>query len=397
MPASSLYGELLHPTLTAKWRLYVKKLIGTLILPAVLVVCIAQLSWATAEPTGGSMSGTIAEYNAAQVLESQGHLTVPSGMVAYTARYTAIPTGTTFIVSLPAGFEFTTLPTLTNSAATFTLLNMSGGTARFRVVGAPVAVGGTIVLGGYRVKGATVLEQISPPGAALPLTMQAIGIDPQPLPFSEFASDSGIVATVTGNSLTVDLAPPSYGRQFYAPPGPPTAGFFYATQDTITVQLGSVTITPEATDASGIPVMAPDGTPNALAPYDIATLELPGYSFAGVSVYGSLYSNCLAPAWPGQVTATALIFPDLPINQQVFLCAKASGGQMVKLFGFPNTETTFGFETGFLLNPRPYTDFLSSGNVGFSSFGQVCYAVAPPFNNTCAPEFYSFFSPGSPE
>jgi hypothetical protein len=62
----------------ANRRLYVKKLIKALILPAMLVVCIAQASWA-APPTGGSMSGTVAEYNAAQVHENNGLLTVPSG------------------------------------------------------------------------------------------------------------------------------------------------------------------------------------------------------------------------------------------------------------------------------------------------------------------------------
>jgi hypothetical protein len=90
----------------ANRRLYVKKLIKALILPAMLVVCIAQASWA-APPTGGSMSGTVAEYNAAQVHENNGLLTVPSGMVTYTAN-TAIPAGTFIDVSLPAGMQFTT-------------------------------------------------------------------------------------------------------------------------------------------------------------------------------------------------------------------------------------------------------------------------------------------------
>jgi hypothetical protein len=363
----------------------VKKFIGKSILPAVLAVCITQLSWATPTLTGGSMSGSIAEYNAAQVRENNGLLTVPRGMVAYTAN-TAIPIGTHFNVSLPVGFQFTTEPTLTNSAATFTLLSDYGETAIFMVADAPVAVGSTIVLGGYRVKGATSLERITPAGAALPLTMQAMGIDPQPLPFGEFASDSGIVATVTGNSLTVDLGPPSNGKQFYAPP------------DTLTVQLGNAKITAETTDASGIPVMAPDGRPNALSPFDTATLEFPGFLFGGVSVFASNSSSCSAPTWPGQVTPTALIFPGLPINREVYLCVKASGAQLVELMGYPDGETTFGFQIGFLLTSNPSGDFLSSGNVGFSkTYGHVCYAIAPPSNNTCAPEFYKFFSPVTSE
>jgi len=357
----------------------VKKLIKTLILPATLVVCVAQQSWAI--PTGGSMSGSVAVYNAAQVRDSHDLLTVPTGMVTYTAN-TAVPIGTDFNVSLPEGFEFTAGPTLTSSAATFTLLGHPGRTARFVVASAEAAVGDKIVLGGYRVKGAKALETITPAGIALPVTMQAIGIDPQPLPFGEFASDSGIVATVTGDSITVDLGSPSNGKQFYAPP------------DTLTVPFGTATITAET-------ILAPDGNPNALSSSDTASLEFPGFLFGGLSVFASTHADCSVSNWKGKVTATALTFSDLPINQDLFLCAKSSGTQLVKLFGYPDGETTFGFETGFLLSSHPDDDFSSSGNVSFvTSYVHVCYAVSPvvPASiNTCAPEFYNYFKPGKSE
>jgi hypothetical protein len=283
---------------------------------------------------------------------------------------------------LPKGFEYTTEPTLTSSSATLSLVNVDDGgrTARFIVTGEEVAVGDKIVLGGYRVKGAAALETITPAGNALPLYMQALGIDPQPLSFKEFASDSGIVATVAGNSLTVDLGAPSNGKQFYGPP------------DTLTAQLGNVTITAEAKDANNISVMAPDGNSNALSSKDTATLEFPGFLFGGVSVFASTSATCSSPTWKGSVTSTALIFPDLPVNKEVFLCVKASGTQLVKLMGYPDGERTFGFGTGYLVNSHPDDDFASSGNVYFNpDTGHVCYAVAPPANTTCAPEFYNYF------
>src|SRR5580692_5243636 len=127
-----------------------------------LVVCIAQQTWAAPPLTGGSLSGSVAEYNAAQVRDSHGLLTVPTGMVTYKAN-TAIPTGTIFNVSLPKGFEYTTEPTLTSTNATMTLVSVDDGgrTARFTVTGEEVSVGDTIVLGGYRVTGALALETIT--------------------------------------------------------------------------------------------------------------------------------------------------------------------------------------------------------------------------------------------
>lgn len=358
-----------------------KNFISALVLPATLVVCIAQQTWAAPPLTGGSLTGSVAEYNAAQVRDSHGLVTVPTGMVTYKAN-TAIPTGTFFNVSLPKGFEYTTEPTLTSTHATLTLVNVGDGgrTAKFIVAGEEVSVDDTIVLGGYRVKGAVALETITSPGNALPLYMQALGVDPQPLSFREFASDSGIVATVAGNNLTVDLGASSGGKKFYGPP------------DTLTVQLGSVTIAAEANDLSGIPVMAPDGSPNAISSKDIATLEFPGFSFSGISVFGSTHSNCSTSTWKGSVTSSLLIFPSLPVNKEVFLCVKASGTQLVKLMGYPDSETTFGFGTGYLLNSHPDDDFLTSGNVAFNpTTGHVCYAAAPPANMTCAPEFYNYF------
>lgn len=373
VPTRELDGETLRPTYL-KWRLSVKKLTTTPFLLAALALGIPASSWATT-PTGGSMSGSVAEYNAALVKLSHGDLTVPANMVTYTAN-TAIPVGSYFYVTLPKGFEFTSAPSLTSTSATMSLISTSGRTAEFVVTGVQVSVNDKIVLGGYRVKGATALETIIPAGDGLPVTMQAIGVDPQPLAYAEFSSDSGIQASMNGNTVTIDTGAPSNSKMFYGPP------------DTTIAVLGNVMINVETKDMAGIPIMQPDGSPNALTSTDTATFQLPGVAFGGVSVYGSTSATCSSMNWKGKVTSNTLNFQSLPINQEVYLCAKATGSSTIKLIGYPNQETTLGFNTGFVLNTHPDDDFLSSGNV--SSGGTVCYA-GPPTYTACQPEFYSYF------
>lgn len=354
------------------------KLIRTLTISAMMVVCIAQPGWAA---TGGTMKGSIAEYNAGQVRIVHGMLTVPAKMVTYTAN-TAIPANTNFTVTLPQGFEFTTEPTLSSSEATLTLVKYEGGTAQFIVSSGTIAVSGTIVLGGYNLKGATALEEIIPAGAALPLTMQAVGIDPNPLPFKEFASDSGIQATVTGNTntLDVDLGSLGKGAKFFIPP---------STFST-TAQLASIMITAETKDLAGNAVLSPDGNTNTLKSAETVTVELPGVLFGGVNVFASTSSTCSVSSWKGFVIQNALYFPNLPFNRSVYLCVKASGSLPIKLIGYPSGENTLGFSTGLLLRNLLEGDFLSSGNVQFSPAVNICYTVGAPSNLTCAPEFYKF-------
>jgi len=355
-----------------------------------LVVCIAQQSWAGSPPSGGSMSGNVAVYNAALVTASNGVLTVPSGGVTYTAN-TAVPAGTRLNVMLPKGFEFTTVPTLTNSAATFSLLNSDqilntgAGTALFVVAGADVPAASTIVLGGYSVKGATALGTLTPIGAALPVSMQAMGIDETPVHFGEFASESGMLATFTGNSLVIDLGNANGsggGKKFYASP------------DTLTAVLGTVEMTSETSVfGSSVPLLAPDGTPNSLNPSDTVTFQLPGYNFAGITVYGSSAANCSVMTYKGTVTPNLLAFANLPLGQPVYLCVQAKGNQLIKLFGYPDGETTFGFSIGYLINSNSATDYISSGNVAIpTTAAHVCYANAPPADMSCAPIFYKYFT-----
>jgi hypothetical protein len=69
------------------------KLMKTIVPIAVLLIGLAPV-WA------GTITGTVADYNAAQVRLAHATITVPSGEVTYTAT-TTIPSGTTFTVPCP--------------------------------------------------------------------------------------------------------------------------------------------------------------------------------------------------------------------------------------------------------------------------------------------------------
>jgi hypothetical protein len=357
------------------------KLIKTLAMSAMLIVCVAPKSWAV-QLTGGSLSGTVAEYNAAQVRNNQGVVTVPKGMVTYTAN-TALPVGTTFVVTLPSGFKFatTTQPSLSNSAASFVLLTYSGQTAKFTVATAAVPANSTIVLGSYTVTGASALETIIPAASALPLTMQAIGIDPQPLSFPEFASDSGIQAVFVGAIQFIDLNSPSNGTEFGTGLDSPTA------------VLSAIAISPEISDSGETPILSPDGNPNTLASSDTAKVVFPGVLYQGITVFSSSGSACTTTLTKGTVTSNALIFFDVPINTEVFFCATATGKQEMKILGYPSLSlgiTAPGFVTVELLPSTANADFSSSTNVNVEFPGLMCYGYG---SFACTNPYFSVLDP----
>jgi hypothetical protein len=365
------------------------KLIKALIVPAMLVACIAQPSAAFAQ--GGSISGSVAEYNAGQLILNHDLLTVPSGMVTYTAN-TTIPVGTLMSVSLPADLKFTTptLPSLSSSAATFSLVNVTGNTATFTVTTSTIAASDTIVLGEYDVKDAHSLETITPVASALPLTMQAIGIDPQPLSFPEFASDSGIQAVFVGAIQFIDLTSPSNGSKFG------TGG----SNDSSTAVISAIAIQPEVVDFlnGSTHVLSPNGTPNTLASYDTARVVLPGALFGNVKAFSSYSSNCESPIAQGKVTSNALIFPNTPLNQEIFFCVKATGNKMVEMIGFPGEGFVGpgpGFTTVQVAANHPYDDYLPSSNVNVEFPGLLCYTYAASFGGACIDEYFNLLGPGS--
>jgi hypothetical protein len=352
-----------------------KNLMKAFVLPALLFAGVAQ-SWA------GTLSGTVADYNAAQVRLSDGVLTVPASLVTYTATAT-IPIGTTFNVTLPTGFSFTSSPTLTSTSATFTLVGTSGAQASFTVAGSSVTSGQTIVLGGYNVQGATALEKITPPAIALPISMQAVGIDAHLITFPEFASDSGIQAVFVGAIQFIDLSPPSNGTKFYSSPDTPTA------------VLSAIAIEPETVDfaTSTIPILGTNGETNTLNSSDTATIMIPGLLYGGLkSVFPSNVSTCASAInETSYVFQNYLVFVDIPLNKEIFFCVTGNG-QPIKLFASPTGETTYGFNT-ILVTPNygVEADFTSTTNVSIEFSGDFCYTYSASgldFNN-CVGQYYN--------
>src|SRR5258708_131936 len=89
------------------------------LLASVAFLVCGSATWAA------TISGNVADYNAAQVKLANGVLTVPANVATYQATST-LTIGSSFTVSLPSGFTFGSAPSLTTSGtATFTL--SSGG------------------------------------------------------------------------------------------------------------------------------------------------------------------------------------------------------------------------------------------------------------------------------
>ena len=338
--------------------LTMERSVKAVVLSAILVVCVPA-SWA------GTMSGQVVDYNAAKVRLANGVLVVPAGKAIYTATST-ITMASSFTVTLPSGFQFATAPALTSSAATFVLASGGIGSqfATFTVATSNVSATQTITLGTYTVNGATALETITPIASALPLTMQAVGVDASPVPFREFASDSGIQAIFVGAIQFIDLTPPSNGTKFRGSP------------DTLTAVISAIAISAETVDfaTSTVPILGANGQLNALTPGDTATVVFPG-SYGGLaSVFLSTNSNCASPTSMGTVSPGALTVPNVPINSEQFFCVTGSGAQIELLGAGPGgyLQNATGFTT-VALNPGSSTDFLTSTNVNNEFPGAICY------------------------
>lgn len=362
-----------------------KKLSRTLAITALLLAWISSVGWAL-PPTGNSVSGSVAEYNAAQVRDNNGMVTVPGSMTTYNASV-AIPVGTVFTITLPAGMEFSSQnpPSLSSTDETFQLVSI-GKTAQFTTLTSDNAATSTITLNGYSVKDASVLEKVIPVADALPISMQAVGIDPAPLSFPEFASDSGIQAVFVGAIQFIDLRAPSNGSEFGTGIDSPTAVF------------SAIAISPETHDHTNgtTPLLGPDGQPQKLASYDTVTVEMPGILFHDLSVFTSFRSDCISILSKGKVAANALIFPNVPLNQEIFFCVTNKGKGTMKMFGFPSSLNSPGWTTVLLHTSHPYDDFLTSTNVDNEFPGFNCYAYLPAgYGGGCLNEFFDL-SPQKP-
>ena len=196
--------------------------------------------------------------------------------------------------------------------------------------------------------------------------MQALGTDAQPLPFKEFASDSGISAVFVGAIQFIDLRPPSNGAKFLSSP------------DTLTAVLSAIEISAETVDfaTQTVPILGADGLTNTLAPGDTATVVFPGTYANIASVFMSTNSNCSTVASTGSVNLGALTIPNVPFNVEEFFCVTGNGAALELLGAGPGGGEVGANTTGFAnvsLNPGSATDFLASNNVNIEYPGDFCY------------------------
>jgi len=314
---------------------------------------IALLVWA-GPSWAGTISGNVADYNAADVRLTSGVVTVPAGVAIYTATST-LAIGSSFTVTLPSGFTFGSAPSLTTSGtATFTLSSGGSGaqSATFTVATANVVSGNTISLATFTLDGATALETATPVASALPLTMQAIGTDASPLSFKAFASDVGATAVFVGAIQFIDTTPPANGTEFYATP------------DTRTAVMAAIAISPQLKDAAtnSVAILGSNGAVNTLSVTDTATVTLQA-DFGGISqVFTDLLSDCKSPLAYGSVTDIQAAFT-VPIGKEIFFCETAGGGV---ISSNPNGYTTV------TVTPGSSTDFLSAP-VNNEFPGLTCY------------------------
>jgi hypothetical protein len=327
------------------------------------LACLTVFLLCTAAAWAASISGNVADYNAAQVRLTSGVVTVPANLATYTASAT-LAIGSTFVVTLPTGFSFGSTPALTTSGtATFNLT--SGGigqrSATFTIATAAATPGQTISLATFSVTGATALQTVTPVANALPVTMQAIGTDSAQLSFRAFASDTGLFAPFVGAIQFIDVSPPSNSTKFGT--GGPS--------DSLTAVISATLLEVQTTDAAtgSVPMRSPNGTPNSLSNSDTGTITMFG-DFGGVGrVFSSSTSDCLHPLVNGTVNYSSVSVPGIPLNVEVFFCITGSGARL--------QPTPNGF-TNVTISPGSSTDFLSTA-VNNEFPGEICLSTG------CAP------------
>ena len=325
----------------------------------------AACCWCLMAPAltqAATLSGIVADYNAAKVSLTLGLLTVPSSVMSYTAT-TAIPSGSQLTIALPAGFSFATAPTLSTSASGVSLQFISGGigsqTVSFISSGGVIAASNRVgFASSFSIAGANALGSVTPVANALPMSWQFAGVDANPVSRAAFASDYGAKAEFLGTVQFVDISSPSAGTQW----------LLNGVTDVSTIVAGAIAVSAGVTDSatSTVPLLNPDGTPNTLSAADQAVVTLNG-AFQGV---GSVFSSS-DPFCGSALSQASSLTPfsatiSVPINNEVFFCLNASG------------------------QPLGVSDPAATGDTGASTawFKQV--SVAPSGAN---PDFVSGLSP----
>lgn len=329
----------------------------SILLPLCVVVGAADNALAN------TLSVNIADYNAAQVNLASNIVTVPSGLATYSVTTAQLPIGTALVFTLPSGFTFGSTPSLTSTgSSTFALISGGNGSqsATFQVNTAPVATTQTVSLRTFTAQGVGALTTPIPIANALPLSVQALGIDPSPLTQPAFASEPGAQAVFVGAIQFIDLTPPTLGRLFGTNPA----------TDSATAVLSATAISAQTLDAATQtrPVLSANGNPNSLNGFDTATITEIGYlpASGGISkVFASRTSDCTNPFSVGTVSGNSLTVPGVPINTEFFVCATADGKTLL-------TQSPHGF-TSIIVAPGSSSDFLAGGPVNNEFPGLTTY------------------------
>ena len=264
---------------------------------------------------GNTISANVANYNSLLIQAANGTVTVPSNPVLATYTVTAgfLPTqGSSFVVTLPTGFLFSTQPSITSTgASTFTLA--SGGigsqSATFTIQSATAASGDMFKIGGFTVNGAGALAAGVPLASALPITMQAIGIDASPLSAGAFASQAASATGIfVGAIQFIDENSPSNGHLFGQ-----------GTSDSATAVMWAF-----AGSLSGSTLLRPNGTAFSLS-NETFSLEVDANYIGIATAFLSTTSDCQSPYLYGTVNPYSVIFSGgVPVNQEVFGCVTAA-------------------------------------------------------------------------
>lgn len=318
------------------------------------------LSLCAVTSRAATISGNVENYNAAQVALANGILTVPASPVTYTAS-AVLTVGSSFVVTLPSGFTFGSAPSLsTSGSATFTLASggMGSRSATFTVATANVVIGDTISLPSFTVQGATALETVTPSANALPMTMQAIGTDMSALSYNVFASDPGVQAIFVGAIEFIDIDPPSNGTKF-------GTGV-----DSLTVVISAIAVSKDS-------ALGANGMTETLSNSDSVTVSMHGNWSGLAKVFSSNTSECNSVMTYGTVTPSALIVPNVPLEQEVFFCVTGNGGVIeANPSGFSAvTIAPTGTSPDFLAAPVDVEfpgEFCYHGRAGYGNFGYGC-------------------------
>jgi hypothetical protein len=345
-------------------------------------VALAMVLGCTEGLAKGTATAPVADYNSAQVAAANGVVTVPFGGILAKPVYT-VSAGTlaqinsNFTITLPSGFTFVNIPTLTGpGGATFSPVS-GGATSNFceyKIGGVNIAAGQTISVGSFEVAGATALESQFG-GNVLPMTFQSTnnGIasnnDTAPLSVPVFQSAVG--------SLPDTISP---GSGFINTGSTPPATQFVPNGATIatSAQVATFAINTELQDPfnANAPVLSPNGTANSLNPADTANITVDGdFHGIGAAYADPTVTTCAstvpAGSFTGPITASSLTFNAVPINTPVQICMIPDGVNQI------DAST----------NPFVYT--YSAGNGVTDYFGGL--------SQTTANNFYSYAGPPIPQ